>query len=100
MSEVNRKESLTTTAFHTLRDALDFIAGKTIERDMTDAECEAVKKRARAIIGSWGYSVTSGVRFTDGTMLVLGMQHGFGGSDVTPPDPDEVVWIGATPDKA
>ncbi len=67
-----------------LREILDFAHGKTVAADLTPVDMMDIP--------AFGNS-ESGVRFTDGSMLACrSEERGFGGSDVTAPDPAEVVY--------
>ncbi len=75
---------------YTLAEALAFSADKVIARDMTYKEVHDITQRCQA---SWGFGESSGVQFTDGSCLVLAMECGFPGTDVTGSSPDTVVWL-------
>lgn len=68
-----------------LRAVLAFCAGKEVARDMDYAEVCDCSPRVDS---------GAGVVFADGTGLAcLAVQDGFGGSDVTPPDPCEIRYF-------
>lgn len=70
-----------------LSEMLAFCAGKEIEREHPYAPYSPSNAESCAAI-----------IFTDGTGLVCGVESpGFAGSDVTPPDPSEVVYYAAIP---
>ena len=67
-----------------LREILEFASGKTIVADLSSVDMMDIP--------SFGNS-ESGIRFTDGSMLACrAEERGFGGSDVTAPDPPEVIY--------
>lgn len=69
-----------------LREVLAFTGGKTVANELGFIEISKVAPSEYA-------DQESGVRFTDGSALVVRVvARGFRGSDVTAPDPMEVVY--------
>jgi hypothetical protein len=80
----HRCESLTTM--------LRFVAGREILREITDADRVTAQWQILRTRGAWDSHCESGVVFTDGTALGLVTEHGFYGTDVTPPGESEAAW--------
>lgn len=68
----------------TLREALEFAAQRTVERETDRSDFAGLRLP--------GDDQHGGVLFTDGSVLVCVTEYGFGGSELTPPDPADVVF--------
>jgi len=70
---------------------LAFANGRTVDRELSWAEAN---KHLRQ------YGNLSGVRFTDGAEILVAIDYGFTGSEVTPPDTPEVRYFGISGEPA
>lgn len=81
--------------FKTLREMLDFVQAHGGPGD----DPRNLEANARTVLKNkgdfpWGFSVSESQRLRDGSAIVLVMEHGFPGSEITAPDGDEVRWYG------